>query len=116
MGETKVTKAILLTDPTRAALNIDTAFELEPEEADGLMFSAVIFFCRHHSEMSAEAGTPVYAYHTIPIIDPDRLVMAIKQARTKREEARLNSSETTTELNMDIWKDVFAHDEPKAPE
>ena len=111
-----MTKAVLLTDPVRDAINIDTAFELRPEEADGLMFAAIIFFCRHHTEMALDAGTPVIAYHVVPMFDADNLVTAIVKGREKQKELAENSPETATTFNMDAWKDVFSNGEPQTKE
>lgn len=114
-----MTKIVLLIDDLKADLRLDTAYELEPEEADGLMFSGVLFFCRHHTEKAIEAGTPVFAYHTVSMFDPERLVLAITKAREKRAEMAAqakDSAEPTVKFNMDAWKDVFASGESKTQE
>jgi hypothetical protein len=102
-------KTVLLLDDLKVSLNLDTAFELREEEADGLMIGGILFFCRHHTNMIAEQNggkTPILAYHPFPMIDGDRLVEVLKRAREKRDAVE-ESAEPKVEFNRDAWGDIF---------
>jgi hypothetical protein len=100
-------RLVLLREDLKVNLGLDTAFDLAPEEADGLMFTGVLFFCRHHSEMITESGVSVFAYHPLPMFDADNLVKAITIARERRDKVQQDSPETTKVFDPTIWKGVF---------